>query len=106
MMNHIVAAIGCLLTVSLTLYIARSMIFLVLAVLAFAPPTLRMTSHSLLLPFHGCALRALACMTLIAHMTAVMRRHAVKEANLAVRMATVQIQLEYIEVHTQGYTNP
>ena len=36
----------------------------------------------------GCALRALACMTLIAHMTAVMRRYTVKEANLALRMAT------------------
>ena len=89
MMDHIIAAIGCLLIVNLMLCSACSIIFLVLAGLARPPPTIRIiVIQGLLLPFPGCVFRALASMSLIAHMTAVMRRQTVKEANLTVRMAT------------------
>ena len=97
MMNHIIAAIGCRPIVNRMLCSACSMIFLVLAGLARALPTIRiLVIQGLLLPFPGCVFRALAGMSLIAHMTAVMRRQTVKEANLTVRMATTCFLPEYV----------
>ena len=82
---------------NLKLCSACSIIFLVLAGLARAPPTTRIiVIQGLLLPFPGCVARALAGMSLIAHMTAVMRRQTVKEANLTVRMATCTLYIHIV----------